>query len=53
MSAVAERGFSPEQNPSQLPQARLAQGDCHLDAAGARCLVNDNDGLAWQVEVAW
>ncbi len=53
VSAVAERGFSPEQNPSQLPQARLAQGDCHLDAAGARCLVNDNDGLAWQVEVAW
>ena len=53
VSAMAERGFNPQQNLSQLPQARLAQGDCRLDAAGARCLVNDNDGLAWQVEVAW
>ncbi len=53
VSAMAERGFSPQPNLSQLPQARLAQGDCHLDADGAVCQVNDNDGLAWEVEVTW
>ncbi len=53
VSAMAERGFSPQPGLSQLPRARLARGDCRLDAEGARCRVDDNDGLQWQVDVSW
>ncbi len=53
VSAMAERGFSPQAGLSQLPQARLARGDCRLDAEGGRCQLDDNDGLHWQVDVTW
>ncbi len=53
VSAMAERGFGPQPGLSQLPLARLAHGDCRLDAEGARCQVDDNDGLQWQVDISW
>ena len=58
VSAVAERGFNAQptmdqQIQGQLPQAQLAEGECRLNATGARCLVKANKDLAWQVEITW
>jgi len=53
VSALAARGLGARADLSQLPQARLAQGICHLNAQGVRCQAEDSDGLLWQVEADW
>jgi hypothetical protein len=53
VSALAERGFNLQQNPSHLPQAVLAQGTCRLDGEGFRCEVEGSDGLKWLAEATW
>ena len=53
VSALADRGLRARVELSQLPQARLAQGICHLDAQGVRCQAEDSDGVLWQVEANW
>ena len=53
VSALAERGFNLQQNPSHLPQAVLAQGTCRLNGEGFRCEVEGSDGLKWQAEASW
>jgi hypothetical protein len=53
VSALADRGLRTRADLSQLPQARLAQGICHLNAQGVRCQAEDSDGLLWQVEADW